>query len=265
MIKKAIVLICFGCRFKQATKRSIAQIEASLKKQYPSFRVETAFMSELILSKASSEAAMHILSLSQCLEQLLEGGIDEVYLQPTFITYGYQYQKLLTMSSTYEKAFKYLKVGKPLLDRIKDYKEVVDAFVGEHLKMADHEAAICMGHGSDNAAAVSFAALDHIFKEKGYDQYFVATLRGFPSFEDVLIRLKRGDYQKIYLYPFTLMAGYHVRNDLIGDKEDTWKRRLEKEGYEAVYQMKGLGEYRGIRRLYERHVKELIGIDYIEQ
>ena len=54
---------------------------------------------------------------------------------------------------------------------------------------------------------------------------------------------------------FMLVAGDHAKNDMAGE-EDSWKSRLEGDGYEVRVIMKGLGESEGIRRIFLEHIEE---------
>ena len=52
-----------------------------------------------------------------------------------------------------------------------------------------------------------------------------------------------------------VVAGDHAINDMAGEEEDSWKSRLEAEGYEVTCVLKGLGEYPAIQELFIQHVK----------
>jgi len=263
MIKKAIIIVSFGSSNEEGRKKSIDQIETEIKVKYKTFFVCSAFLSEVLLKRVNASRKDKIFSLPQCLLYLARGGYEEVYLQPTFITCGMQYQRMMTLVKQYELAFERVVIGAPLLVTIKDFKDTISAFISEHPVLRGNEAGICMGHGSDDALSVSFATLDYMFKQQGNEQYYVATLRSYPAITDVIKMLKKREYQKIYLYPFTVISGFHVAYDLSGKAEAAWQRLLEREGYEVTASSKGLGEYPGIRSIYLRHVEELVGIDYI--
>ena len=53
-----------------------------------------------------------------------------------------------------------------------------------------------------------------------------------------------------------VVAGDHAIHDMSGQDEDSWRSQFEREGYEVVCQMKGLGEYPGVRQIYLEHVRE---------
>ena len=58
--------------------------------------------------------------------------------------------------------------------------------------------------------------------------------------------------------PFMMVAGDHAKNDMAGE-EDSWKSEMENAGYEVRVILKGLGEVKGIRRIFEEHIREALG------
>ena len=70
-----------------------------------------------------------------------------------------------------------------------------------------------------------------------------------------MARLEISGKKKAVLMPFMLVAGDHAKNDMAGE-EDSWKSRLEEEGYEVRVILKGLGELEGIRKIFLEHIEE---------
>ena len=60
------------------------------------------------------------------------------------------------------------------------------------------------------------------------------------------------------LRPLMIVAGDHAKNDLAGPEEDSWKSRLEGEGYAVTCLLRGLGEIPGIRALFVDHAREAL-------
>ena len=53
----------------------------------------------------------------------------------------------------------------------------------------------------------------------------------------------------------TLRKPEAVIEAVAGGEEDSWKSLFEAEGYEVTCVLKGLGEYKGIQKLYAEHAK----------
>lgn len=74
---------------------------------------------------------------------------------------------------------------------------------------------------------------------------------------EALRRLKeRPQVRRVELRPLMTVAGDHAKNDLAGDEEDSWRRRLEAEGYETACVLTGLGEYPAVRALFVEHARQ---------
>jgi sirohydrochlorin cobaltochelatase len=89
--------------------------------------------------------------------------------------------------------------------------------------------------------------------------FFVGTVAGSPSYEDVLDNLKRGKIRKVTIAPAMLVAGDHAQNDIGGDEEDSWKEMLTAEGIKVTPRLIGLGEIEGIQRLMIDKLREAWG------
>ena len=55
-----------------------------------------------------------------------------------------------------------------------------------------------------------------------------------------------------------IVAGEHVKNDMAGDDDDSWKNLLVKKGFEVHCILKGLGEYKSIREIFIKHARESV-------
>ena len=55
-----------------------------------------------------------------------------------------------------------------------------------------------------------------------------------------------------------LVSGDHARHDMAGDQEDSWKRRLEGEGYDVTCILEGIGQIPEIQQLYVKHTEEAV-------
>lgn len=126
----------------------------------------------------------------------------------------------------------------------------------EQEDLEPQEALLLMGHGTEHHVNPVYAALDYMFKDMGYENVHVGTVEAYPSFASVLRLVKASDVKKVRLAPFMVVAGDHAMNDMAGGEEDSWKSLLEAEGYEVTCVLKGLGEYKGIQKLYAEHVRQ---------
>ena len=92
----------------------------------------------------------------------------------------------------------------------------------------------------------------------GFKNYYVGTVEATPSVEDVLAKVKEGNYKKVVLEPLMVVAGDHANNDMAGDEEDSWKSIFLAEGYDVECVLRGLGENEDIQKIYVEHAQKAI-------
>ena len=114
-----------------------------------------------------------------------------------------------------------------------------------------------MGHGTEHFANAAYCQLSYMFHDQGRPDVLVGTVEGYPGLEQVLRRLEeRPQVRKVVLRPLMVVAGDHAKNDLAGDEEGSWKRRIQAAGYETACVLSGLGERPEVRALFVRHALE---------
>ena len=59
-----------------------------------------------------------------------------------------------------------------------------------------------------------------------------------------------------------VVAGDHARSDMAGEDEASWKSIFEKEGYEVMCILKGLGEFAEIQDIYVEHARQAMENDH---
>ena len=94
-----------------------------------------------------------------------------------------------------------------------------------------------------------------MFRSRGYEQVFIATVEAFPDLEQALIQLRQGSYRKVSLFPFMIVAGDHAKNDMAGEDQGSFQSILQNEGYDVTSFLKGLGEFEAIQDLFLAHAK----------
>ncbi len=255
--KVGILVVSFGSSYEMARKQSIAQIEMDIQEAYPEYRLYRAFTSPRII-KGLEEKGIRINNVENTLIKMQNDGIKKVIIQPTFIIRGQEYEQMRRDIEKYRQGFEVIHIGDPLLNSIEDYYEVIEAFVNEIEKAQEDEVILCMAHGVDHFMSVSYAALDYMFKAKGYENIYVATIDGFPSLEDVMRHFNKKSYKCVRIVPFMLVAGHHVRKSLMEQVEENWELKLKSAGYRVKCVFKGLGEYKKIRDIYRKHIEVFI-------
>ena len=147
-----------------------------------------------------------------------------------------------------EKNFKDIRIGNPLLYTPEDFGQVIAAIVKNGAKDG---ATILVGHGTYTPATAQYAMMDYMLQSKGYTNYHVTTVEGYPTFDDMVAKLDAGKVKKVLLMPFMFVAGDHANNDIAVDM----KKELEDKGYEVSVFMQGLGQNADIQNIFIDHAR----------
>lgn len=170
---------------------------------------------------------------------------------------GEEYHKLLTQAEPYRARFARMSFGRPLLTAAEDYAALGRALMEALPAQRADTAVLYMGHGSEHQANSAYALMEYAFHDLGRKDVVIGTVEGYPGFGEALRRLKeRPQVRRVELRPLMTVAGDHAKNDLAGDEEDSWRRRLEAEGYETVCVLTGLGEHPAVRALFVEHARQ---------
>lgn len=254
--KKAILVVSFGSSHLDTLEKNIDKIEQQVADTFPEYRVYRAFTSQMILRKLKKTENLHFNTVKEAMEQMASDGIENVIVQPTHIINGIENDRMMCDVMDYTDRFRKIRVGKPLLTSVDDYKKAIHAVMSE-ADLEDGEILVFMGHGTDHHANSAYPTLEYTFHALGYNQVLVGTVEGFPDLKNVMTKLEISGGKKVVLMPFMLVAGDHAKNDMAGE-EDSWKTELEEAGYEVKAVIKGLGEMRGIRSIYIEHIEAVM-------
>lgn len=256
MNRKAILMVSFGTSNLETKEKTIDRIEKRIRETFTQCKVYTAFTSEVILRKLRSKYDVHVYSVEEAMAAMIKDQIVEIIVQPTHILDGIENHRMLQIVKEFQQEFKSISVGAPLLHTQRDYEEVILGLIEVLPKLNDEEAILFMGHGSESLNNTYGFTMNQMLKKHGCANWYMAMLEGEPYIWDILNILKQHKYHKIFLTPFLIVAGMHATKDMVGEKEDSWKNILFREGYEVESILRGLGEYEFIAELIIKHINE---------
>ena len=238
-MEKVILVTSFGTSHKDTREKSLDVIENRVKETYGKEKVERAYTSGIIRRIIEKREGIHIYDQKEGLETLKNKGYNEIITMSLHILGGIEYSKLDAS---------YGEVTEPLLKTEEDYVKIVNN--DEFNNLEGNDAIVFMGHGTESAADSAYHKLQEEYIKAGKNNIFVATVEGEVTIEDIIEKLKMGDYKKILLKPFMIVAGDHAKNDMASDDEDSWKTMLKNEGYEVTTLLKGMGEYEFVQEMF---------------
>ncbi len=256
-MKKAILAVSYGTTIPDALRASVEAVENEFRNCFPGYTVFRAFTGRRTM-EILEQKQMHVDSVEEALKKIAAEGFEEVILQPTHIIGGSEYESIRSTAEAYKNRFSVVKIGAPLLHSREDMETLCRFFAGAFSGIA--EAVVLMGHGSGHEANRLYTEFGEICRALGGDRLFVATLEAKPDIGDVIPELKERGYRKILITPLLFVAGTHACKDMAGDGKDSWKSRLEKEGFSVTAVVKGLGEYPEIRALYAGHLAAALSV-----
>lgn len=245
--KAALLMVHFGTTYDDTRALTIDAINAKAKETFAGMEIREAYTSRIVMRRLKARG-IEKHNPVEALEKLKADGYTHILIQSSNIIEGIEMESLRKDVAPLEKNFKDVRIGNPLLYTPHDYEEVIAAITKNGAKEG---ATVLVGHGTYTPATAQYAMMDYMLQAKGYADYHVGTIEGYPSFEDMLGKLKASKVKKVLLMPFMFVAGDHANNDIAGD----WKEALEKEGYEVSVFMQGLGQNPAIQKLFIDHVK----------
>lgn len=256
--KKAILVVSFGTSYDTTRKVTIDAIEKEIADAYPDYQIYRAWTSKMILAKLKRRDNIHYDNVKEAFERMITDGVTDVIVQPTHVINGIENDIMTEEALSYSSHFSTIRFGTPLLTSMDDNNYIIDAIHHEFSDLSQDEVLVLMGHGTTHYANAIYAALDYMFKEKGYPNIFLGTVEAYPSMDTLLHMVKEYQPKQVLLAPFMIVAGDHATNDMAGDDPNSWRSQFEAAGFPVKCVLKGLGEYPDIRKLFLRHVEEAI-------
>ena len=255
---KAILVVSFGTSYEATRKVTIEAIEKDIANAYPDYKLYRAWTSKMILAKLKKRDNLHISNVKEAMEEMIADGITDVIIQPTHVINGIENELMKEDALSYRESFHSIRFGTPLLTSEEDNQTVINAIAEEFSYLSEEEVLVLMGHGTTHYSNAIYAALDYAFKDKGHPNIFLGTVEAYPSMQSLMKMIKAYAPKKVVLAPFMIVAGDHAKNDMAGDDPESWYSQFVQEGFQVETVLKGLGEYKGIRELFVKHVADTL-------
>ena len=245
--KAALLMVHFGTTHDDTRALTIDAINQKAKEAFKDVELREAWTSRIVMRRLKARG-IEKLNPIEALEKLKADGYTHILIQSTNIIEGIEMESLRKDVAAMKSSFKEIRIGNPLLYTPEDYEAVIAAIIKNGAKEG---ATLLVGHGTYTPATAQYAMLDYMLKEKGFKDYSVGTIEGYPTFDTMVAQVKANGTKKVLLIPFMFVAGDHAKNDIAGD----WKEELEKKGYEVSVFMEGLGQNPDIQKIFIEHAR----------
>lgn len=255
--KPGILLVAFGTSMESGAP-AYEGIEGAFRQTGQP--VVWAFTSNIIRAKMAKQGTK-LLTVPEGLAKLAADGVTDVTVQSLHIMGGEEYAKMerlvLTEVLAHPDRFASVKVGRPLLESMKDAREVAQAVLHSlPAARTSDDAVLLMAHGqSEGRCDLVFAGMTNVVNDTDPLAY-MASVEGYQGLGQVLPMLQAKGVKRVWLLPFMVVAGDHAHNDLAGDEPDSWASQLKAQGFEVFPVLKGLGENPGVQSVFVRHAME---------
>ena len=260
MAKPVILVTSFGTSFPTSRHITIGAIESDIREAFPDYDVRRAFTAQIIIDHIESDTGRHIDNFEEAMDKIVADGVKELIVQPTHLMDGFEYTDVKNALADYEDKFDKVALGHTLLSSEDDQIAVAKALKSSMERYEDKDTAIClMGHGTEADSNTIYATMQQVFKDLGYENYFIATVEAEPTFVDVAKAAKDAGFTKAVLRPFMVVAGDHANNDM-ADPEDpeSFISVMQDAGFEVQCVIEGLGQIDTIDDIYVSHVQDAI-------
>ncbi|MBQ3438339.1 MAG: sirohydrochlorin cobaltochelatase [Fusobacterium sp.] len=252
--KNALFMVHFGTTHDDTRELTINAMNKKFQEEFKEYDFFEAYTSRIILKKLKDRDFIKEHPL-KALENIVEKGYENIIVQSSHVIPGIEYENLLQELAQFSEKFKSIKVGKPLLYNVNDYKKIVEALAEDYVPKNKKEALVLVCHGTDSPVGASYAMIEYVFDEYGYENVYVVSTKEYPLMDTLIKKLKKDGIEEITMAPFMFVAGEHAKNDMAVD----FKEELEEEGFKVnKVILKGLGEFETILNIFLEHLKAAI-------
>ncbi len=251
-MKRAILLVAFGASSAQG-QSALKSFDARVRARFPGLPVRWAYTS-LLLRERLARARQKSDSVLKALRRLCFEKFGEVAVQPLQTIPGREHAEVCAaVDEVAAQEGLVCHVGAPLLAGPEDVAEAALALI-RHLppERGPREDVVLMGHGARHAAVARYGDLARAVSALD-PHVHVGTMNGAVVLEDILPRLSS---ERVWLMPLLSVVGRHALQDMAGERESSWRSRIEAHGRQCVPVLKGTAEYAGIAEIWLRHLED---------
>jgi sirohydrochlorin cobaltochelatase len=261
-MKRGILIAAFGSSVPEG-QAAITAVETAVRRAFPDTEIRVAYTSRIIMRKIASEQGRVIDEPAIALAKMAYEGFTDVAVLSTHVIPGAEYQDLEAVVNGFKAmgergtkaGFERISLSKPLLSNAMDFERLAQSLLAAYASEARGGAVVLVGHGTHHFSDAAYSALQiALWRES--PNFFVGTIEGLPSYDDVLAQLKKTRNKRVTLVPAMLVAGDHAYNDIGGSEAESWKSLLAGEGYETSAKFQGLGQLESVQRLLVDKLRE---------
>ena len=254
--KDAILVMSFGTTIVEARRKTIEKTIEEIRGKHPGIKVVLSFTSNIVIERIEKKEGIHYPLPEEALKQLRDECYTRVAMTTLDLFPGIEYTYDTSVFHLYKAEFKRATMGTPLIywmgqhGRRDDAMDFVCAVESQFPELTQDNAVLLMAHGSPHPSNAFYDTIQSRLMQRGFRNVFVYTVEGRPHLTDVIPFLKRLHVRKITLMPLMMVAGTHVKHDMLGEGSESHYEQLKAAGFEVEPYLKGLGENDAVRAMY---------------
>ncbi|MCX8085119.1 MAG: sirohydrochlorin cobaltochelatase [Calditerrivibrio sp.] len=287
MNNKEIILAAFGTTDPEGIK-GVLNVYHKIKENIASVNTKLSFTADFIrrkwnkLSGTEEQIKMQKLyhlppelfmvkGLIHQIGDCFDRGVYELVVQPLHIFHGEEYEGIKSIidhiiaikdKNSHKRK---ITLGRPLLGANSSKTPYVDDIL-KVVKMLEQDITLAkskdaclvyIGHGNENFSTGAYVETEYYMQKEYGNMVYFANVEGFPFYNDLPNRIKKGGHKKVILKPFMLVAGEHAKNDIFGE-DDSVSNLLTSSGIEVTPICQGLGEMDDIANIFLERVKDIL-------
>ena len=255
--KRAILLVAFGTTVS-GTDKAFREIEKKVREKHRGIEIGWAFTSKAVRARAAARGR-ELCSPETALSRLMDCGSTHVAVLSLHVVPGQEFQSLCREVEKFRsegKGLEKIEIARPLLGNPDDMETVCEILVGKFSRQSPHEGSIFIGHGNPRHPSDAIYVDMNSSLMARRSRFFVGTVQGRPTPDEILPELKAAKISKVLLVPLMTLAGEHARKDMAGNGPQSWKSVLAANGIQSEPVFTGLAENPDAVAVWLDHLEE---------
>lgn len=232
----------------------------AIAREYPGSHLAFAATSEMVRERLA-DLGRGANSPTEALARLREHGARRVVVQSLHVIAGHEYGSLLSACRAFQAGptpFASLAVGGPLLSSPGDAAtaaRVLPGYIPDD--RAPDEAVVLVGHGSVSGGTEGYALFLDLARARD-PLLRLGLLSGPPGAGEIATGLLAEGVRSACLLPFLCAPGHHVRKDIAGPDQDSWRGVFAAAGLRVRAVTSGASEHAGFRAIWMAHLRDAL-------
>ncbi len=247
-----IILAAFG-----TTSQALAtyhKIGEQIEERFPGHQISWAFSSKVINRRLGKDGRGRYNSPLEAVQIIKEQGYDRAVMQSLHLLPGHEFHQLVTEC---RQAAIPCHLGSPLLTSPQDYRAMTDCLTPLILARPDR-AILLIGHGTNHPIWVAYHALENFFRRSFGSRIFVGVVEKSPDSAKIPAEIAAAGFSQVCMIPLLLVAGMHYARDVMGEGENSWLNRLQRQGLRVESIAEGLGLQSGFAGIIIAHIEQAL-------